>query len=86
MAKQVPEATIPSHSVPRTAEQITATANPEVRRDLADQLIAELVRHSVAEEMYVYPAMTTSVRTERRTVPQSRRPPAYASSTGSATG
>jgi hemerythrin superfamily protein/carbon monoxide dehydrogenase subunit G len=27
------------------------------RRDLADQLIAELVRHAVAEEMYVYPAM-----------------------------
>ena len=27
------------------------------RRDLADTLIAELVRHSVAEEMFVYPAM-----------------------------
>src|SRR4051812_13009636 len=27
------------------------------RRDLADVLIAELVRHSVAEEMHVYPAM-----------------------------
>jgi hemerythrin-like domain-containing protein len=26
-------------------------------RDLADQLTATLVRHSVAEEMYVYPAM-----------------------------
>jgi hemerythrin superfamily protein len=38
-------------------DQITATAHPEERRELADQLIAELVRHSVAEEMYVYPAM-----------------------------
>jgi len=37
--------------------QIRSTADPAQRRDLADQLIAELVRHSVAEEMYVYPAM-----------------------------
>jgi hemerythrin superfamily protein len=37
--------------------QIRSTADPEQRRDLADQLIAELVRHSVAEEMFVYPAM-----------------------------
>ena len=27
------------------------------RRDMADTVISELVRHSVAEEMYVYPAM-----------------------------
>jgi hemerythrin superfamily protein len=38
-------------------DQIVATVDPAERRDLADQLIAELVRHSVAEEMYVYPAM-----------------------------
>ena len=37
--------------------QIWATEDATVRRDLADTLIAELVRHSVAEEMYVYPAM-----------------------------
>jgi hemerythrin superfamily protein len=37
--------------------QITATADPAERRDTADQLIAELVRHAVAEEMFVYPAM-----------------------------
>lgn len=30
--------------------------SPEHRRDLADHVIAELVRHSVAEEMYMYPA------------------------------
>ncbi|WP_433389407.1 hemerythrin domain-containing protein [Micromonospora sp. KLBMP9576] len=29
---------------------------PEHRRHLADVMIAELVRHAVAEEMYVYPA------------------------------
>jgi hemerythrin superfamily protein len=39
------------------ADQIAASIDPEERRDLTDQLIAELVRHSVAEEMYVYPAM-----------------------------
>jgi hemerythrin superfamily protein len=37
--------------------QIWSTQDPEQRRDLADTLISELVRHSVAEEMYVYPAM-----------------------------
>ena len=37
--------------------QIATTAEPERRRDLADTVIAELVRHSVAEEMFVYPAM-----------------------------
>jgi hemerythrin superfamily protein len=33
------------------------TADPEQRRDMTDTVIAELMRHSVAEEMYVYPAM-----------------------------
>ena len=37
--------------------QIRSTTDPEVRRDLADTVISELVRHAVAEEMYVYPAM-----------------------------
>lgn len=37
-------------------DQIRA-AEGDQRRDLADTLIAELVRHSVAEEMFVYPAM-----------------------------
>ncbi|MDP9436998.1 MAG: hemerythrin domain-containing protein [Actinomycetota bacterium] len=36
-------------------------AAPEQRRDLTDQLIAELVRHSVAEEMFVYPAVRDHV-------------------------
>jgi len=38
-------------------DDIKANPNGDVRRDLADTLIAELVRHSVAEEMFVYPAM-----------------------------
>src|ERR687893_343314 len=33
------------------------TTDPMIRRDLTDTLISELVRHAVAEEMYVYPAM-----------------------------
>jgi hemerythrin superfamily protein len=37
--------------------RIAASANPAEKRDLADTVIAEVVRHSVAEEMYVYPAM-----------------------------
>ncbi len=32
-------------------------ADPAQRRDMADMVIAELMRHSVAEEMFVYPAM-----------------------------
>ncbi|SFQ58913.1 Hemerythrin HHE cation binding domain-containing protein [Amycolatopsis arida] len=32
------------------------TGSPQHRRDLADHVIAELVRHSVAEEQYMYPA------------------------------
>jgi hemerythrin-like domain-containing protein len=37
--------------------QIKLATGKDDRRDLADTLISELVRHSVAEEMYVYPAM-----------------------------
>jgi hemerythrin superfamily protein len=36
---------------------IKAVADPMIRRDLTDTAISELVRHAVAEEMYVYPAM-----------------------------
>jgi hemerythrin-like domain-containing protein len=42
-------------------DQITASTDPVARRDLADSLIAELVRHSVAEEMHVYPAIRDHV-------------------------
>jgi hemerythrin superfamily protein len=37
--------------------QIRTATDPATRRDLADTMISELVRHAVAEEMYVYPAM-----------------------------
>ena len=36
--------------------ELEATTDPEQRRDIADRLTAEVVRHSVAEEMYLYPA------------------------------
>lgn len=41
--------------------QIEAAADAERRRDLADTVIAEVMRHAVAEEMYVYPAIEKHV-------------------------
>jgi hemerythrin-like domain-containing protein len=38
-------------------QQIKSTASGEERREKTDIVIAELVRHSVAEEMYVYPVI-----------------------------
>jgi hemerythrin-like domain-containing protein len=37
--------------------EIRTVTDPMIRRDLADTAISELVRHAVAEEMYVYPVM-----------------------------
>ena len=37
--------------------EIWTIRDPMMRRDLTDTMISELVRHAVAEEMYVYPAM-----------------------------
>ena len=37
--------------------EIWTVRDPMIRRDLTDTMISELVRHAVAEEMYVYPAM-----------------------------
>jgi hemerythrin superfamily protein/carbon monoxide dehydrogenase subunit G len=37
--------------------QIRTATDAGTRRDLADTMISELVRHAVAEEMYLYPAM-----------------------------
>jgi hemerythrin superfamily protein len=42
-------------------DRIAASTDPGEKRDLADTVIAEVVRHSVAEEMYVYPAMRDHV-------------------------
>ena len=41
--------------------RIRGAPSEEQRRDLADTLIAEVMRHSVAEEMYVYPAVEKHV-------------------------
>ncbi|MEU6079413.1 hemerythrin domain-containing protein [Streptomyces sp. NPDC047108] len=38
-------------------DEIDRTASAEERKRLVDQLTIELVRHSVAEEMYLYPAV-----------------------------
>lgn len=38
-------------------DQIQRSPDAEQRRELTDTLIAEVMRHSVAEEMYVYPVM-----------------------------
>jgi hemerythrin superfamily protein len=38
-------------------DRLASSNDPGLRRDLADTVIAEVVRHAVAEEMYVYPAM-----------------------------
>jgi hemerythrin-like domain-containing protein len=45
------------HEVLELIQQIKATSSGQERRDKTDVVIAELVRHSVAEEMYVYPVM-----------------------------
>jgi hemerythrin-like domain-containing protein len=37
--------------------EIWSVKDPMIRRDLADTVISELVRHAVAEEIYVYPVM-----------------------------
>jgi hemerythrin superfamily protein len=38
-------------------DRIARSTHPSEKRDLADTVIAEVVRHAIAEEMYVYPAM-----------------------------
>jgi hemerythrin superfamily protein len=42
-------------------DRVAASTDPTEKRDLADTVIAEVVRHAVAEEMYVYPAMRKHV-------------------------
>ena len=41
--------------------QIEGSRDPGRRRELADTVIAEVMRHAVAEEMYVYPAIEDHV-------------------------
>lgn len=42
-------------------DQIERSSDPGQRRDLVDTLIAEVMRHAVAEEMFVYPAIEEHV-------------------------
>lgn len=41
--------------------QIESTSDASRRRDLADTVIAEVMRHAVAEEMFVYPVIKEQV-------------------------
>jgi hemerythrin superfamily protein len=41
--------------------RIASITDPDERRDLADTVISEVVRHAIAEEMYVYPALREHV-------------------------
>ncbi|MBC3191065.1 hemerythrin domain-containing protein [Pseudonocardia sp. C8] len=49
-------------------DRISRSDSPSERRDMADTVIAEVVRHSVAEEMYVYPAMKDNLDDGQGTV------------------
>ncbi|MEU6406576.1 hemerythrin domain-containing protein [Streptomyces sp. NPDC046985] len=54
----IQELTVDHREVEEMFAQIEALPNGDKRRkDLADQATIELVRHSVAEEMYLYPAV-----------------------------
>jgi hemerythrin superfamily protein len=57
----VDELTNDHREVTALLDSIRTTTDPEQKRDLADSAITEIVRHSVAEEMYVYPAMRKHV-------------------------
>ena len=54
----VDELTTDHREIKTLLARIPRARDPQVRRDLADRVITEVVRHAVAEEMYVYPAMS----------------------------
>lgn len=54
-------------------DQIKNSADPTQRRDLADCLIAEVMRHAVAEEMHVYPAVEEHVPNGKEKVEHDKR-------------
>ena len=53
----IDELTSDHREVTSLLDRIGTTTDPADKRELADVAITELVRHAVAEEMYVYPAM-----------------------------
>jgi hemerythrin superfamily protein len=60
-ADVVDELTTDHREASALLDELLTTTDPQIRRDMADTVITELVRHSVAEEMYVYPVMRDSV-------------------------
>lgn len=46
-------------------EQARSAPDPESRKEVADRIIAELIRHAVAEEQYLYPAVREHLGDER---------------------
>jgi hemerythrin superfamily protein len=69
----VDELTADHNEVRALLAQVVETADPQARRDMVDTATAELVRHSVAEEMYVYPAMRDHVSNGEQTVDDDTR-------------
>ncbi len=53
--------------------EIARTADAARRRDLADTVIAEVMRHAVAEEMHVYPAIEEHVPNGKEEVEHDKR-------------
>lgn len=52
--------------------QIEHTPDPAQRRDLADTVTAEVMRHAVAEEMFVYPAIEEHLPDGRQEVEEDK--------------
>jgi hemerythrin superfamily protein len=49
------------HDVEDVFKEIEKNGDPETKRELVEHVITELVRHSVAEEQYLYPAARNAV-------------------------
>jgi hemerythrin superfamily protein len=49
------------HDVEDVFKEIEKNEDPETKRELVEHVITELVRHSVAEEQYLYPAARKAV-------------------------
>jgi len=67
-ADVVDELTTDHREATALLDELLTTTDPQIRRDMADTVITELVRHSVAEEMYVYPAMRDHLPDGEKTV------------------
>ncbi len=53
--------------------RIESTIDASEKRDLADTVIAEVMRHAVAEEMFVYPAIEEHVPNGKQEVEQDKK-------------